>query len=498
MGRSIDRRTFVAQTATVCAGVGFGAGVRWAPRVALAADPDLVALITQTPHEHIVEAVAERVRRGASLDDVTGALMLAAVQTVQPYPYVGYKFHAVLTVHSVHAASLAVATSERWLPVFWALDLYKRYQAQERNFSGWTMPPLPASRIPTSASKAQAAFVNALDRWDLEAADAAAAGAARTLAPRALFDALCCYGARDFRDIGHKAIFVANGWRTLQTLGWRHAEPVIRSMAAALVNHRGSPNPATADLDADRPWRRHLELQHRIRPDWQGGRPDVGATRALIAAMRTGSPENVADVAVAQLNRGVAPHAVWDAVFLGSGELLMRQPGIVALHSLTTTNALHHAYRHCTHDSTRRLMLLQACAFVPMFRETIRSYGGALRNVTLGHLRQAEPVPRATFGSDAVFTALSAHDLDGAAQEVVSFVRAGGPPEAIMNEARHLLCHKASESHDFKFSSAVFEDYHHVSPPWRDVFLATSVYYLRGAQDPDNPVMARTREALRI
>ena len=36
------------------------------------------------------------------------------------------------------------------------------------------------------------------------------------------------YGARDFRDIGHKAIFVANSYRTLQTIGWRHAEPVLR------------------------------------------------------------------------------------------------------------------------------------------------------------------------------------------------------------------------------------------------------------------------------
>ncbi len=35
------------------------------------------------------------------------------------------------------------------------------------------------------------------------------------------------YGARDFRNIGHKAIYAANAWRTLQAIGWRHAEPVL-------------------------------------------------------------------------------------------------------------------------------------------------------------------------------------------------------------------------------------------------------------------------------
>ena len=34
------------------------------------------------------------------------------------------------------------------------------------------------------------------------------------------------YGARDFRDIGHKAIFVANSYRTLVTIG----SPPITSM----------------------------------------------------------------------------------------------------------------------------------------------------------------------------------------------------------------------------------------------------------------------------
>jgi len=44
------------------------------------------------------------------------------------------------------------------------------------------------------------------------------------------------------------------------------------------------------------------------------------------------------------LDGGTSPQSVWDALFLGAGELLLRQPGIVACTRWTTTNALRYAY----------------------------------------------------------------------------------------------------------------------------------------------------------
>ena len=52
-----------------------------------------------------------------------------------------------------------------------------------------------------------------------------------------IYELFVRYGARDFRDIGHKAIYVANSWRTLHCIGWQHAEPVLRSLAYALLQH---------------------------------------------------------------------------------------------------------------------------------------------------------------------------------------------------------------------------------------------------------------------
>jgi len=80
------------------------------------------------------------------------------------------------------------------------------------------------------------------------------------------------YGARDFRDIGHKAIFVANSYRTLVTIGWRHAEPILRSLTYAIVDHGREANPSTSDHAADRPGRDNLRRLTRIRADWHRGR----------------------------------------------------------------------------------------------------------------------------------------------------------------------------------------------------------------------------------
>ncbi len=87
-------------------------------------------------------------------------------------------------------------------------------------------------------------FRQNLDQWDEAKADVAVAGLSRTVGANQVFELFARYGARDFRSIGYKAIFVANSYRTLQCIGWHHAEPVLRSLAYALLNHRGSPNPA--------------------------------------------------------------------------------------------------------------------------------------------------------------------------------------------------------------------------------------------------------------
>ena len=66
----------------------------------------------------------------------------------------------------------------------------------------------------------------------------------------------------------------------------------------------------------------------------------------------------------------------------------------------------------------------------------------------------------------------------------------------MMATARRLIFAKGTDSHDYKFSAAALEDFYHVSPAWRDRFLASSVYWLKGSRGNDTPLLQRARAAL--
>ena len=141
----ITRRRFLRTTATVSALSGLGelgflsqlrpvsAGeanlnpdvVRFNPEI----EP-LVRFLEDTPRERLLEEVAAKLKRGLSYRDLLAALLLAGVRNIQPRP-VGFKFHAVLVVNSAHLASLSSPDSDRWLPIFWALDYFKSAQAED-------------------------------------------------------------------------------------------------------------------------------------------------------------------------------------------------------------------------------------------------------------------------------------------------------------------------------------------------------------------------------
>jgi hypothetical protein len=502
MNLPASRRDFLKTTATTGVWLGLGdlsflsqlpevsradaqvnpKAVRFQPEI----EP-LVRLLEETPRERLLEEVAARIERGLNYRELLAALLLAGVRNIQPRP-VGFKFHAVLVVNSAHLASLASPDSDRWLPIFWALDHFKESQARDVREGDWTMGPVNESAVPPPP-RARQAFIEAMNNWDEAAADAAIVGLARTASAQELFEIFCRYGARDFRDIGHKAIYVANAWRTLEHIGWQHAEPVLRSLAYALLYHEGE-NPAQRDAAPDRPWRRNLTLAAKIRKEWRQGKPSPEATTEMLAALRQASADEASDKVVEQLNRGVAPQSLWDSLFLGAGELLMRQPGIVALHAVTSTNALHFAYQTSASDETRKLLLLQMAAFLPLFR------GGAGGSAV--RIDQFEPLPIQSTGQQAIeeiFADLS-RDRMTAARKLSAYLKENPQPEKLITAARRLIFLKGTNAHDYKFSSAVLEDYSHVSPKWRDRYLASSVFNLRGSGGPDNELVKRTRAAL--
>jgi hypothetical protein len=501
-----SRRTFLKQSAVVSglAGVGdlsflgklapVSAAEAALDKHALRLHPEvapIVRLIEETPRDKLLEEVAARIRGGLSYRELLAGLLVAGVKNIEPRPEVGFKFHAVLVVNSAHLASMSSPPEHRWLPIFWALDHYKASAQRDVEERGdWVMKPVDEVGLP-SATKAPKAFAAAMDGWDEGAADVAVTSLARTAGMAAVYEQLFRYGMRDFRSIGHKSIYVANSMRTLETIGWHHAEPVLRSLAYALLMHEGD-NPQKRDADADRPYRRNVEIADKVNADWLGGAPDAAATTALLETLRTASNNDASDQVVTLLNRGASPQSLWDALHLASGELLMRQPGIVALHAVTTTNALHYAYQTSGDDRTRLLALLQNAAFVTMFRDAMNNRG-KVGGAKIDELAAGDDGE--TPNVDAIFAKLG-DDRTSAARMTLAHLRSAGDAKTFIDAARVLVFLKGNDAHDYKFSSAVLEDYYNVSPGVRDQYLAANVFNLRSSADNDNKLVTRIRDAL--
>jgi hypothetical protein len=83
-----------------------------------------------------------------------------------------------------------------------------------------------------------------------------------------------------------------------------------------------------------------------------------------------------------------------------------------------------------------------------------------------------------------------------AARKALAYLQAGRDPRTLIDAARRLVFLKGDDAHDYKFSSAVLEDYYSASPTWRDRYLASSLLLLPGSADRDNDLVRRTRAAL--
>ncbi|WP_337174361.1 hypothetical protein [Paludisphaera sp.] len=444
----------------------------------------VVRWIEATPREEVFERAVAELNDGLSYKHLLAGLFLAGVRNIQPRP-VGFKFHAVMVINSAHYLAQSAPVSERLLPLFWALDNFKDSQAQDVKEGDWALGPVDESKVPPP-SRAKADFVRAMDAWDVDAADVAVAGLCRSAGAAEAMEPLWHMAARDQRDIGHKAIFAAQAWRTLQAIGWENAEPVLRSLAYALLDQGGgAPRPIG-------PYEANLENARKIGAEWQAGRHDPAATTSLLATLREADPEAASAEAVKLLAAGVSPGSIWDAVLLSSSELMMRNPGIIALHATTTANALHFMFRASGDDSNRKLALLQAVGWIPLYRERIKSPDA----VAIDAIPDDAEVPAGPEAVERLFDA-AGRDRARAAAETVAYLSGGGSMRALFDLGSKMIFRKGTNSHDYKYGAAIWEEaLTTTDPKWAPRLVAAAMYNLPPAQRADSPLMRRAREAV--
>jgi len=499
MGMPLRRRRFLQSAAAL--GLAGPAGLRTlAPARAdeMKLSPDAVRFrpeiepvvrwIEETPRERILDEAVDRLAAGLSYRDLLAGTFLAGIRDVKPRP-VGFKFHAVLVINSAHMLGQSAAVGDRLLPLFWALDNFKGSQAQDVKEGDWTLGRVDEARLP-KPDQAGAALSDAFDRWDAEAADVAVAALARSSGAAGAMEPFWLAAARDQRNIGHKAIFAAQAWRTLQAIGWEHAEPVLRSLAFGILDLQGDAKAApVGPYDANR------ALAATLRADWRsGGAADPGATRSLLATLREATPEAASAEAAALINRGVSAGSIWDAVVLSGAEMLVRNPGIVAIHAVTSVNALHFIANATGDDATGRLALLQAVGWLPLFRDRAKPSGPAIDAL--------EPDAPTSTGDEAVaevFAAIGNGRRDDRAKAVakaLGYLERGGSTESIFAAGRRAIFAKGRDSHDYKYAAAAWEEFRLASDPkWHAPLAAATLANLPGPNTPESQLMRRAREA---
>jgi hypothetical protein len=448
----------------------------------------LVRLIEETPRESLLIEVAKRIRSGVPYTEWLAATLLAGIRNVQPRPNVGFKFHCVMVMHAAHQATQAARDEHRWFPLFWAMDYFKSCQQQDRNEGDWTMTAVDPQSLP--ATQALSELRAALDQWDVEKGDRAAAAAACSASPAQLLELFARYGSRDFRNIGHKAIWVAGAFRTLEVIGWQHAEPVIRSLTFALLNHSGEANPAQNDLAADRSGKVNWELARDMPSASDPGKIDDGYAQDWLIAARKENPTNLARLTAEGMQKGIPAVTLYDGIFGAASELVMRQPAIVPLHAVTSSNALHYLQRTVSNDALRSWLILQNAAFIGHFREAAEQRG----KLSSANLLEMPESNQLALNVDSIFELLG-EDKNAGSAAILRYIDQGNDLAALLRRARELVLLKGTDSHDYKFSSAIFEDYQYCSPQWQKKVLAAAAHLLPHAKQADNGLKSRIVEA---
>jgi hypothetical protein len=170
----------------------------------------------------------------------------------------------------------------------------------------------------------------------------------------------------------------------------------------------------------------------------------------------------------------------------------MREPSIVMVHAVDSANALRYCFQATSDDSTKKLLLLQNCAFVRMFAARL---SGRAATVSVDDVKPLA-IQRSSGAVEEILSDISTNRMN-AARKIRQYLNDGGGVQDLMNGARRLIFLKGQNAHDYKFSAGVLEDYFNVSPAWRDQFLAASVFNLRGSGDRDSALVERTRAALK-
>lgn len=437
---------------------------------------DLLSLsdfLIENDRDAVLARIAAFAGQGWTRDELLGAIFLAGLREVNPDPC-GFKFHCVMVSHSAALLADTAPAAEALLPVLFNASDFKHSQERDRREGDFRLVAAPEPQAGTLDELVDALRLG-LEDWSADACDRAATGAARhvteaTVLDR-LFDGLWVHGMRDFHNLGHKIIFVAQTYRMLRRLPRPAlAEPALRSLCKALLigggeeARIGSPQSHALAREPKKAWRGDAasDPEHAIE------------VLRILRSVKQGE----GGAAIAELlEDGASPAAVWDGYRLFAAEQHLHAPGLLAVHPLTTINASRFAAERALDPVKRRFLLLQTAEWQVAYRRSFTD--GKPAGLAIDALEPGDAI-----GAERLLETKSRLEAVPQALRVAKHPRGA---RSLMSALSSRVRRKGDEHHYHKYIAAVDEERGLMHPALAPHLLAASVCYVPGpsARDTD-------------
>ena len=449
----------------------------------------VVRWIEETPREQALEVAVAHLKEGLSYRDLLAGLFLAGIRNIKPHP-VGFKFHAVMVINSAHLLGQTAAVSDRLLPLLWALDNFKKSQAQDIKEGDWTLGKVDEAHLP-SPDRAEGGVHSSDGRLG------------RRRGRRRRRRALPHRGG----GRGDGAVLSLRRPRPARTSATRRSSPCsaggpCRRSAGSMPSPSSARSPSacsTCTSDSRHvavgPYEANLENAKKVRDGWQVGKPDPAATRSLLETIRQARPSRPRPRR-SLLNRGHRPRLALGCGHPGRQRVADADPGHprAARGDLGQRPALH-LRRQRRRDQPHA----SPCSKPSAGSRCSAAGSSPPRPLAIDAL---EPKTSEAKGDEAVSDIFATIDKskeskDAAAAKAVGYLNAGGSTDLLFAAARRMIFHKGRDSHDYKYGAAAWEECVLASDPkWRTPLAAAMMFNLPGSKTPDSPLMNEAREAV--
>ncbi|MCA8970576.1 MAG: hypothetical protein KDC95_12355 [Planctomycetes bacterium] len=441
--------------------------------------------VLRAPRDRVPALVVGAHGEGMSVRDLLGAALLAGVQEVAPSP-IGGPVHCMMMVASASYVLRWLEDDLRLMPAVFNLDRVKNSQTRDENGPRFSMREaiVDASVHKASNTELERAFSAALRDWKLEQAETLAIELHDRLSPVEFFELLWPAAIRDFRVIGHKAIYASQARRALEDLGWRDGCDVVRSVLAGLLDQnpygRATSKETQAILalyDTNAESAASLEIaetRHARDPE---------RSRELELELRKRSPGEAAAALTAAAKDGANAGTLWDALRLRSFDQVLRAPTIAGVHPVTSINALHAIARTTQNPRTARTCLLQGASWLALFEPLIDN-----RTPTERRALRIDTIEPGREKGNPCEPGDEAQRRSRAARLV-----ADGEFERFARHSVSTLARKSREDHDYKFAAAALEEITHVAPELAPSLAGAAMAFFHHEGDPDATVYERVQ-----